>query len=196
MTAAKIRVGGAWVDATKAGKVRIAGNWVDFGPAGGPTLEGISWPNEPTSLNLDDGGGSFYNMGLGFYLLAAKTCYGARWRVPTSAPAPTGGHCVSLWDRAAGTLMETKDFTPVAGGYQDVLFDTPRALAASPTQYVITVFTFHYVYSAPTPPSTWTLKSPSLNLVAEEGRLNAGSKNTYPGSTPNAWYYVSPLVEV
>lgn len=193
MTAAKIRVAGAWVDATKVGKVRIGGAWVDFGPVG-VGYEGLSWsPSTPASTDLNDGG-TAYNMGIRFHVVAGKNCVGGRWRVPTTVASPGGsGHEISLWRVSDQARLTSKVFTPVTGGYQDVLFDTPVALTAA-TDYIIAVFTNHYVFTSPSPSSGWSVLSPSGNVVADQSALVVGDTTSYPSSNFNGWYYMGPLV--
>ncbi|MEV6344133.1 DUF4082 domain-containing protein [Actinoplanes sp. NPDC051851] len=158
-------------------------------------VEYLTWPNEPTLTNGYDGSNS-YSMGIKFTLTAASACPGVRWRVPDSLESPAGGtHVVSVWDRLTETRLAYKEFTPVAGGYQNILFDTPLSLSAG-TEYVASVHTVHYVYSAPTPTSGWTLQSPSGVLQATESKLAISDSGpaTYPSGSYSAWYYVSPLI--
>jgi hypothetical protein len=103
-------------------------------------------------------------------------------------------HFISLWDDVSETRLALRDFTPTPGVYQDIVFDTPVSVVAG-TQYLATVYTQHYVFRSAGSP---TVTSPSANLTADQGRLR--SDNTPPGGHPdvsfNAWYYVSPLVDV
>jgi len=197
MSTAKVRVSGSWVDSDLAGKHRVSGSWVDFGPSGGTAYEALSWPNPvPNLLDADDLS-TRYNMGVMFTVLTAKNCVGVQWRTPTNTPSPTNtpypvGHSVSLWDGDLDTHIVSKDFTPVPGGYQDILFDTPVPLLTA-NNYIAAVYTFHYVHRA----ATWPVTSPSGNVSASIGRLVADQgPMAYPGGNSNAWFYVSPLVEV
>lgn len=185
-----------WVDTDAVGYVRDGGVWVPFGPEGGPVYEGINWPYPPSLTDADDG--QPYEMGIRFHLLAPKACVGARWRVPDSLIAPTGGiYYATLWYALNEQMAATKAFVPVPGGYQDILFDTPVDLDASPTEYVVSVYTRKYVYATPpTPGDTWEVTSASGNVVGTKGQLALSGTHEYPGSTFNGLYYVSPLVAV
>jgi hypothetical protein len=194
MAVAKKRVSGAWVDSTKAGFYRASGAWVAFGPSGG-TSETITWPQEPTSTNLSDGTQT-YNMGIAFTLVAGKNVLGVRWRVPDAILAPQGpdGHVASIWNASTSTRVAVKaGFTPVPGGYQNILFDTPVALTAGVT-YVAAIYTRSYVFRS----STSSVTSTSGNLTVSGGRLVPynGGGNIYPDGTSNAWFYVAPIVSV
>jgi hypothetical protein len=193
MPVAKKRVGGVWVNSTKAGFYRSGGSWVAFGPSGG-TSETITWPSEPTSIDLVDGTQS-YNMGIGFTLSANKSGLGVRWRVPTTVSTPGGseGHVVGIWNATTTTLLVSKAFTPATGGYQNVLFDTPISLTSG-TSYVATVYTQHYVFRS----STASVSSPSGVLTVSGGRLIPynGGATTFPSTTSNSWFYVAPIISV
>lgn len=197
MSIMKTRVSGAWVDSDRVGSVRLGGSTIEYGPSGSPSYEALAWGNPvPNLLDADDGS-TRYNMGVIFGVVAGKNCVGVQWRVPTNAPSPTNtpfpvGHSVSLWNADTEVLMESKTFTPVPGGYQDIIFDTERALVPG-TNYIAAVYTFHYVHRA----GSWPVTSPSGNIVADNGRLVADAgPSAFPSGTFNAWYYVSPLVLV
>jgi hypothetical protein len=159
--------------------------------------EYLVFPIEPTSPDLVDGTQA-YNMGIRFSSLAARLCYGVRWRVPDTVETPPGGtHAVSLWSQDSETRLAYKEFTPVPGGYQDILFDTPYLMDPNPALYVAAVYTVHYVFSNRTVPEVF---SPSGNLGGDLGRLaafNGGAATApFPGEqfgTP--WYYVSPIAD-
>lgn len=194
MSRAKARVAGAWVDTDLVGAARVAGAWAPYGPPSGPTYESLTWPNPPTSTALQDGVSTFYTMGIRFHLLAGKPCYGIRWRVPNTVTDPTAGHSAGLFNVTTQALLTYKDFTPVPGDYQDILFDTPYTLVAAPQEYVAAVWTRYYVHSAPTPASGWLVQSPSLNIRGDMGKLGGPPRMTFPTGNFQAWYYVSPLV--
>lgn len=197
MAAAKIRIGGAWVDADITGQVRVAGAWVDFAPPGGTTYEAISWPAGPSDTDEADGDQA-YNMGVAFTVAAGVDCVGVRWRVPDVVVNPRGGpHAIGLWDISESRIAY-QEFTPVTGGEQDILFaaDGPTALSAS--SYTVTVYTNHYVYSLANAAGE---QSPSGNITAVAGRLvadNGGASSApYPGSiTTTLNFHISPLVAV
>jgi hypothetical protein len=195
MSTAKVRVSGAWVDTELTGKHRVAGAWEDFGPSGGPTLETLSWPSPPSLTDGDDG--ENYSMGALFHLLESKLCYGVEWKVPDTVVNPSSGtHAVALWDLAPIRLAY-KTFTPVPGTVQQIIFDTPVSLLAAPSEYLVSVLTRHYSFRAPSPSSDWLVESPSLNIRHNSSRLSATSDpTTIPGGSFNAWYYVSPIMEV
>lgn len=164
-------------------------------------LETLAWPADPSSTDLNDGAQS-YNMGIKFGLVTDETdCYGVQWRVPDSLAPPAGGgvYAVSLWTVIGETRLAYKEFTPVAGGYQDVLFDAPVPLALA-TEYVVAVYTNHYVFRAPSPTGGWHVYSPSGNTDAYESKLatdNSGAATAvFPASNFNGWYYVAPINEV
>lgn len=191
MTAAKAYIGGTWTSLTKSGKAYIGGAWVAFGPAGGS--EYLTWSaGEPTSTDLNDGT-QCYNMGLVFSLVATKNCTGVRWRVPDTVATPNGTHAVAIWADVADTRVAYKEFTPVTGGYQNVLFDSPVSLTSG-TNYVAAVYTNHYVLRSGSP-SGFT--SPSGNIVAGTGRLasyNSGAATAPRPPDPfSSTYYVSPI---
>lgn len=193
MSTAKARISGAWVDTTIEGSARISGAWVPYGPTGGPSYESLAWPSEPSLTDGNDN--ENYAMGAQFHLLAAKLCYGVRWRVPDTVVNPSSGtHAVAIWDLAP-TRLAYKTFTPVPGGYQDILFDTPISLSAAPVEYVASVLTRHYSFRVPSPSSGWLVESPSLNVRHDLSRLSSTSDpTTIPGGAFNAWYYVSPII--
>jgi hypothetical protein len=158
--------------------------------------EALAWPNPPTSTDLADGSDA-YNMGIEFAVLAARDCRGVSWRVPDSVATPPGGaHVASLWRVSDQTQLASKTFTPVPGGDQAVLFDAVVGLSTL-ERYIAAVYTVHYVFSAPTPSSGWTVTSPSGNVVADAGRLIPfnGGPGQFPNGTFNSWYYVGPLVD-
>jgi hypothetical protein len=162
-------------------------------------LEALAWPDEPADTDEVDGGQS-YNMGTLFGIAAGGTpvdCHGVQWRVPDVVSAPAGGvHAVALWNEDTGVRLAYKEFTPAPGGYQDVLFDAPVAIAAL-TEYVATIYTSHYVYRPSSPPSGWHIFSPSGNIDAYQTRLladNSGAASVGLGVVTAAlWFYVAPL---
>lgn len=152
--------------------------------------EAIAWPAEPSLTDANDAD-SAYNMGIKFAVTNPVNCVGVRWRVPDSVAAPAGtNHAVSLWVTAGEVRVALKIFTPTPGVYQDILFDTPVALTATPAEYVAAVYTNHYVYRA----AAGSVSTPSGNLVADQGRLTGGPN--YPTGVQSSWYYVSPILEV
>lgn len=197
MSLAKVRVAGAWVDSPNfKGAVRVGGSWVDFGPSGA-TYERLTFPDPPTLLNGNDSNQD-YNLGLRFSVDVPSLCYGVSWiRTPNAITStPSGGsHVAALWSVDTEARLEFKNFTPVAASdNQDVLFDTPFSLSASPTLYVISIFTRDYVYRAS---GGVELVSPSGNIQADVGRLSANvSPLVYPSNAQAAYYYISPLVGV
>lgn len=195
MSIMKVRSGGLWVDTDKTGSVRYQGATEPYAPAGGPSTETLAWPSEPTLTDGNDN--ENYVMGAQFHLLQGKLCYGVRWKVPDSVENPSSGtHAVALWDLAPLRLAY-KTFTPVPGGYQDILFDTPVALLAAPVEYVVSVLTRHYSFRTPSPTSGWLVESPSLNIRHDLSKLSASSDpTTFPGGAFSAWYYVSPIMEL
>lgn len=159
--------------------------------------EALTFPIEPTSTDLNDGTQA-YNMGIRFSSVASRSCYGVRWRVPDSVSTPPGGtHAVSIWSEDTATRLAYKEFTPVPGGYQTVLFDSPITLSASPALYVAAVYTVHYVFATRT---VTPISSPSGNLSGDLGRLAAFNGGASSAPFPNdqfgtPWYYVSPVVD-
>lgn len=197
----KARVGGAWVDTDQVGAVRVAGAWVPFAPPSGPSYETLDWPNPPTETDANDGAGAYYALGAQFHLVTGKACLGVEWRVPDSAPDPGAlSHRAALWDVATNNLLTSKSFAPVPGGDQEIMWDAPVVLDGAPAEYVVSVYTWHYVYSAPTPGSGWLVRSPSLNVRHEGSRLT-GPRLDYPTTLSgwgafNTWYYIAPLIEL
>jgi hypothetical protein len=158
--------------------------------------EALAWPNPPTSTDLADGSDA-YNMGIEFAVVAARDCRGVSWRVPDSVATPPGGaHVASLWRVSDQALLASKAFTPVPGGDQAVLFDAVVGLSTL-ERYIAAIYTIHYVFSAPTPPTGWTVTSPSGNVLADTGRLIPfnGGPGQFPNGTFNSWYYIGPLVD-
>ncbi len=197
---AKIRDGGAWVNTNLVGKVGYAGSTVAFAPPGGPSYESLSWPNPPTGTDGVDGPTDYYALGAQFHLLVGKPCYGIRWRVPDNAPAPSGfSISAALWDVATNNQLAVENITPTPGGTHDFLWTAgPVSLSAAPAEYVVSVFTHHYTFSAPTPPSSWLVESPSLNVRHEQSRLT-GPRPDPPTTLSgwgafNNWYYIAPLI--
>lgn len=195
MAIMKIRVGNAWVNTTRKGAVRYGGATIPYGPAVVGQSESVVYPLAPTATNANDGTQT-YNMGIRFFLNTAKNGLGVRWRVPDSILAPQGpdGHVVSIWNIATETRVAFKAFTPVPGGYQDILFDAPVALSASPTEYIAAVYTRSYVART----TTDSVVSPSGNLTVSGGKLVPynGGANIFPDGNFGSWYYVSPIVSV
>ncbi len=165
-------------------------------PTADTSYESLAWPSGPASTNNVDGSQA-YHMGARFHLLDGAECVGARWWVPDTVPTPPGGtHYFTLWRVSDETLLAQKSFTPVPGGDQDVLFDTPVTLSAVSEEYVVAVYTIGYVFRSVTPP--FLVESPSLNIRHDRSALvpwNAGTVS-YPDGDFAAWYYVSPLIEV
>lgn len=190
----KARIGGAWVETDKSGAVRVDGVTVPF--SSGPEVERLAWALEPAGTDYVDEGFA-YNMGIQFEVDVSKPCHGVSWRVPDTVLNPPGGtHAATLWRVSDTSLVALKEFVPVPGGYQDILFDTPTAALDIADTYVAAVYTRHYVHRSPggSPYPT----SPSGNIISHEGRLVPYDfgPNVYPHATFNAWYYVSPLIEV
>lgn len=155
--------------------------------------EGLAWAANPSATDLADVGAT-YNMGIRFALVEGADCVGIRWRVPDTVSTPPGGtHVASVWSVVGETRLRSKDFTPVPGGFQDILFDTPVTLSAA-TNYVAAVHTQHYVFRAS---GGVFPSSASGNITSDESRLVANDDPaTYPSSSGSALYYVSPLVAV
>lgn len=157
--------------------------------------ESLVFPIEPTSPDLVDGTQA-YNMGIRFTSVAVRDCYGVRWRVPDTVSMPPGGtHAVSLWSEDTLTRLAYKEFTPVAGGYQDVLFDAPVSLSSGGALYVAAVYTVHYSFSVRT---VTPISSPSGNLSGDVSRLAAFNGGAQLAPFPSdqfgsPWYYVAPI---
>jgi hypothetical protein len=193
----RTRSGGVWVDTDQAGYARLNNAWTDYGPDDTPaTYEALSWPNPtPNLIDQSDGPNAYYNLGMKFRINAAKLCYGVQWRVPFTSPDPTPYvHTAALWLRVTETRLAVKQFTPTPNQYQDILFDTPVMLDAAPEEYVVSVFSWHYVHRAPVPSEDWIIYSPSGNILGYQGRLSEGNPDAFPSSAFNALYYVSPIV--
>jgi hypothetical protein len=196
---AQIRSSGSLLYTKLKGAARVGGVSTLFGPqpaggGGGPTYESVTWPQEPADTdNIDSG--QAYNMGIRFSVTTSKNCTGIRWRVPDviSNTPPGGTHVASVWAESGSNRVAFKNFTPVTGGYQDILFDTPIVLSSG-AFYVAAVYTYHYVFRT----SSASVSSPSGNLVAQGGRLVAynGGPDVYPDGSYGSWYYISPIVEV
>lgn len=156
--------------------------------------ETITWPFPPSLVDQVDGTQA-YHMGIRFHVVEGTPCRGARWRVPDSvATPPLGTHYVTLWAVTGQTMLAQKAFTPVPGADQDITFDAPVALTAG-AQYVIAVYTVHYVYRTAATPE---VLSGTGNLVVDEGRLvdsNLGLP-VYPSSSQTAWYYLAPITDM
>jgi hypothetical protein len=196
----KNRVAGAWVDSEAVGAVRVSGAWVPFGPDGGPTYEALTWPNPPTETDGDDGGSAYYALGAQFHLLVAKPCYGIQWRVPDNVPNPGANPITAaLWEVSTNDQLAIKTITPTPGGFEEFLWTGgPVSLSAAPAEYVVSVYTHHYTFSAPTPGSGWLVESPSLNVRHDASRLT-GPRPDPPSTLSgwgsfNTWYYISPLI--
>lgn len=196
MTAAKIRVGGAWVDSTKVGKVRIGGAWVDFAPAGGPSYEALNWISAPALTNADDGPTAAYHMGCSFTVGVSKPCYGVRWRVPDSLLTPGVGFYATLYQISPNIQHQKLSIAPVAGGDQDFLFAVPTTLLTT-EQYSVGVTTIKYSFRSAASVGGFPFVSPSGNVSASTGRLSdPADPDSPPGSSFPSIYYVSPLVGV
>lgn len=197
MSTAKARVSGAWVDTGAAGSARVGGVSVPFGPdAGGPVLEAIDWVDVPTLTNADDGPTAAYHMGCQFTVVAAKPCYGLRWRVPDSLITPGVGYFATLYQIAPNFQHKKMAITPAAGGNQDFLWDAPVDLLTT-EQYTVGVTTVKYTFRAAASVGGFPLASPSGNVVASTGRLSdPADPDAPPSSSFASIYYVSPLVEV
>lgn len=204
MTAVKVWNGSAWVDSSITEKVWNGSAWIEFAPAGGST-ETLAWPNAPTLTDADDGPGSDYAMGAQFYLSTGvtKNCVGVQWRVPDSLVtpgAPTDAFYIQLFRTSDNLRLANDLVTPVAGGYQSFMFSSPVALSDGLTdEYVAAVYTRHYCFRAPSPSSGWDVQTPSGHVHHQAARLavaGAHPSSLSGWSSQNAWYYVSPIVEV
>ena len=195
----KIRFGGNLLYTRLKGAARSGGVSSTFGkdviPApGGPTYESVSWPQEPVDTDNNDGTQA-YNMGIAFYVTNAKNCVGVKWRVPdviTNTP-PGGSHVASIWRVSDTTRVAVKNFTPVTGGYQEIMFDSGVLLTAS-ASYIAAIYTIHYVFRS----GTSAVQSPSGNLTVQGGKLidYNGGPDIYPAGNYDSWYYIAPIVEV
>ncbi len=189
----KVREAGAWVDTDRVGKVNYQGSDVAFGPALVPTYEAVSL-GVPTLTDLQDGDQG-YNMGMEFSIVASRLAYGVQWRVPDSVATPAGGtHAVAIWNDDTATRIEYKEFIPVPGGFQDILFDTPVSLSSG-VNYVASVYTIKYVFKSGSPAG---LTSPSGNIVAGASRLAMYNGGAFTAPIPldafGATYFVNPLI--
>lgn len=185
------RVSGAWVDTQQAGMVRLSGSWTEFGPDGLAT-EAVDWLSPPSSFGDD---GPTYNMGCSFTVQENTICYGVQWRVPDSLVAPSGGiYYAALWSHSPNEKKEQKIFTPVAGGFQDIMFDDPYLLNTSESSgYIVSVLTRSYSFRA----GSFPYESPSGNVIVDSGRLaETADPDVIPGSTFTSVYYVSPITEI
>lgn len=193
MARMKLRVAGAWVDSNRRGKVNYQGSDLVYGPPTGPTYETVGL-GTPTLTDLQDGDQA-YNMGMEFSLVASRLAYGVRWRVPDSVVTPPAGtHAVAIWNDDTNVRVGYKEFTPVPGGFQDILFDSAVSVSSG-VNYVVSVYTTKYVFKAGAPSG---LTSPSGNIVAGTGRLagyNGGASNApIPEDSFSSTYFVTPLV--
>jgi hypothetical protein len=158
--------------------------------------EALAWANSTPSTTDQVDGAQSYNMGTRFSLVAARNAIGVQWRVPDTLAAPGGGgiYAVAIWNIGTGVRVAYKEFTPVAGGYQDVAFDAPVALSSG-TNYAASVYTLHYTFRA----SAASTTSPSGNIVSDSGLFatyNGGAAAApIPATTSTTGFYVSPLIE-
>lgn len=158
--------------------------------------EALAWSNSTPSTTDQVDGTQSYNMGERFQIGTARNCVGVQVRIADTLAAPGGGgtYAVAIWNVGTGTRVAYKEFTPVAGGYQDVLFDSAVALSAS-TTYIASYYTLHYVFRA----SAATASSPSGNITGDSGMFvtyNGGAAAApIPSTTSTASFYVSPLIE-
>ena len=155
--------------------------------------EALAWPSPPTLTDNVDGTQS-YTMGLAFTVASDQTCDGIQWRVPDTVSPPSGDvHAAILWEDVTGTRLGYKEFTPVTGDYQNILFDTPADLPAG--QYVACVYTLHYVFHSGSPAG---IATPSGSATVVEGRLATFSSGASiaprPTDIANSQFYVSPLI--
>lgn len=158
--------------------------------------EVLAWSN-PTPATLDQVDGTqCYNLGERFTSATSQSCSGVQWRVPTTLAAGAGGgiYAVAIWNVSSGIRVAYKEFTPVAGGYQNVAFDAPITLTAG-AQYIATTYTNHYAFRAAAAVAT----SPSGNLSGDSGMLiayNGGAAGApIPTTTTTTCFYVSPIVD-
>lgn len=193
MAILKARLSGIWVETSQTGSVRYEGSTVPYGPSEGPSFEAINWTAEPTLTDASDG--TTYVMGCRFSVLASKPCYGIRWRVTdTLTPAPVAGYTATLFSISPTVKLAQEVFTPVAGGYQDILFTTPVTLDPG-LQYTVSILTQRYSFRSAGTVGGFPFSSASGNVVADVGKL---SETTDPNNVPAgdfaSIYYVSPLV--
>ncbi len=196
MSRLKVRVAGAWVDSDKSGAVRYNNTTVPYGPPGGLSYETIDWISPPALTVGDDS--TTYSMGVQFSVVASKTCSGLQWRVPDAPlPAPTGGvYYALLFSISPAIQLVKKTFTPVAGDFQDILFDTPVSVSAG-TDYIAAVLTRKYSFRAASSVGGFPLTSPSGNIVGAVGKLSETSDpDTVPGGSFQSIYYISPIISV
>lgn len=195
MATAYVRVADAWVQSNLTGKARYEGGDVAFAPPGA-TTESIAWAGAPSDTDENDGTQA-YIMGVEFTVTTGVPCYGVVWRVPDSVVAPAGGpHAISLWN-VSESRTDYKEFTPVPGGDQEILFDTATNLGSA-SSWSIAVYTNHYVFTLE---DAAGYDTPSGNVAVAAGRLaayNGGAASApYPGTITTALnFHISPLVGI
>jgi hypothetical protein len=157
--------------------------------------EALAWPNPTPALTDNADGTQTYQMGVAFTVDADQSCVGVQWRVPDTVSPPAGGvHAAGLFNSDTNDKLGYKEFTPVPGGYQDILFDTPVDLVPGVT-YAASIYTLHYVFRASNPSGVST---PSGSATATEGRLEGDNGGAATADTPSgvttATFYISPLI--
>lgn len=156
--------------------------------------EALAWPSAPALTDANDGTQA-YNMGVEFTVSTTQSCTGVRWRVPDTVATPPGGtHAVAIWDSTNNVRKAYKEFVPVPGGDQDILFDAAASLPST-AGYVASVYTIHYVFRSADPTG---VNTPSGSATAGKGRLrtdNGGAAGSLiPDQQFSSIYYVSPLI--
>lgn len=193
MAILKTRVSGAWVDSDRVGAVRYEGATIPYGPPS-VSYEAVNWVSPPTLTDATDS--TTYVMGCSFTVVTSKPCYGIRWRVTDTITTPggSGQFYATLFSLSPNTKLAQKVFTPVAGGDQDILFDTPVTLSTSLT-YTVSILTVRYSFRTASSVGGFPFSSPSGNVVASTGRLSTTTDpDTVPGGDFASIFYISPLV--
>lgn len=188
MTAAKIRIGGAWVDSTKVGKVRVGGAWIDFGPTGGTVTERFTYPTPPGLPNNDES--QRVNLGVLWSATASGSWIGNTVYTPSSVMLPD----MSALAFNGNTELARKTVSsPAVGQLVDVLFDTPVAISASVTYQAA----YSAVRYAATAGGSMTWPYTTAHMATGSGtpsRFAAGAVGTVPNNASAAGYHVSPIV--
>jgi hypothetical protein len=189
MATAKLRRGGAWVDADLTGQVRIDGAWVDFGAGGGPTVDESFTFAAPTLPDIDES--QRVNLGTLFAVTATGEWRGVEVFTSSVALADVWG---LAFNGDTATELERKQvISPGVGQLVTILFDDPPTVVAG-VNYLATYSAIRYAATEGAN-MTWPYTTAHMYTASSLGsRFDAGPVGTVPTQVSGAGYHVSPIV--
>lgn len=189
MTTAKLRRGGAWIDADLTGQVRIGGAWVDFGAGGGPTVDESFTFAAPTLSDIDES--QRVNLSTLFAVTATGEWLGVE--VFTSTATLT-----DIWGLAfngdTATELERKQLlSPGVAQLVTIMFDDPPTVVAG-VNYLAAYSVIRYAATQAVN-MAWPYTTAHMYTAASlSSRFDPGPLGTVPTQVSGAGYHVSPIV--